>query len=135
MHKKNGYTIIEMIIVLAILGILATMTMPMINSYTNRANGSKNITLSQNIYTAASTFDASHYNATHFDPVTSQRVDEYVFTNSDLAPLLDTSEVTIVTTTPSNPNEAQVRVRRNSQKDDYIIVLYTETGELTEYLY
>ncbi len=135
MHKKNGYTLIEMVIVLAIIGILATMAMPMISSYTKNANNANDATLAQNIYSAASTFDAANYNATHFDPTTSQRLDEYTFTHLNLAPLIDTSVVTIVTTTPSNENEVKVTVRRNSTKDDYIITMYNKSGEIVEYNY
>ncbi len=133
-YKKSGYTLVEMILVMAIISVLALIAVPMLGKYSNDAEDTGIATLSQSIYTAASMYDNSHYNSTRFDENGIQ-LTEYTFSNDELAPLIDTSEVTIVELEPANSNEARVTVYRNTTKDEYVVEMLNSKGELVEYIY
>jgi type IV pilus assembly protein PilA len=59
MKKQQGFTLIELMIVVAIIGILAAIALPAYQDYTNRAKVSEGISLASGAKTAVSEYFAS----------------------------------------------------------------------------
>lgn len=60
-NKKKGFTLVELIVVLAILAILAAMLVPALTGYIDKANQKKYIATSRNYYIAAQTVASESY--------------------------------------------------------------------------
>lgn len=57
--KSNGFTLIELMIVVAIVGILAAVALPAYQDYTKRARVTEGLSLANGLKTAVSEFQAS----------------------------------------------------------------------------
>lgn len=60
-NKKKGFTLVELIVVLAILAILAAMLVPALTGYIDKANEKKVITTARQYYVAAQTVVSEAY--------------------------------------------------------------------------
>ena len=60
MKKQNGFTLIELMIVVAIIGILAALAIPAYRDYTNRARVSEGLVLASGIKTDVVEYYSSH---------------------------------------------------------------------------
>ncbi len=132
LNKYSGFTLIEVLIVLAIIGILLAIAVPNLGKSKDTAQDIENATYAQTVYEAAANYDASHYDATHFDKGVS--IDTYVFTSDDLSPLLD-PDIEIVTSEPASTSEFRVTVYRNTTQDVYIVENLDSSGEITKFNY
>lgn len=68
MNKQKGFTLIELMIVLAIIGILAAIALPAYQDYTKRARVAEAITLADGVKTAVADYFANR----HHWPVSNQ---------------------------------------------------------------
>ena len=60
-NKKKGFTLVELIVVLAILAILAAMLVPALTGYIDKANEKKVIATARQYYVAAQTVVSEAY--------------------------------------------------------------------------
>ena len=60
-NKKKGFTLVELIVVLAILAILAAMLVPALTGYIDKANEKKVIATARQYYVAAQTVESEAY--------------------------------------------------------------------------
>lgn len=105
--KKRGFTIIEMIIVIAIIGIISAIAAPSVITYRNNSNLQSAVAGANSVYTAAVMY--STYN--DFEPdATNNTID--IITSENLAPYLDSNYVIVPYTTDraniTNSNEFSV---------------------------
>lgn len=62
-NKKKGFTLVELIVVLAILAILAAMLVPALTGYIDKANEKKIVATARQYYIAAQTVVSDAYGA------------------------------------------------------------------------
>lgn len=80
-RAQKGFTLIELMIVVAIIGILAAVALPAYNNYTLRAKLSEGISQAQGYKTAV----AEYYNINRGLPATSAAVNLTDYANADSA--------------------------------------------------
>lgn len=83
-NKRKGFTLIELIVVIAIIGILSAITLPKLSSYTEKAEEARAKASAQAIYTAVSGYIT-------FNDVVNTTGDEYIFGQTE-PPLLGTNK-------------------------------------------
>lgn len=103
--KKSGFTLIELVVVMGIIGIFAAITLPSISGYTDQAEHTKAISNAQTVYTAAAAFDATN-NVT-------ETAGEYSFSQTDLSKLLDSHIEIVAFDSTLEENQAAVKVTRS----------------------
>lgn len=60
MKNKKGFTLVELVVVIAIIGILSAIAIPKLDNYLVEAKVKKEIASARSVYTAAVTYDVDH---------------------------------------------------------------------------
>ncbi len=97
-NKKKGFTLVELIVVLAILAILAAMLVPALTGYIDKANQKKIVAEARSAVVAAQTVSSEYYGAENktltADQIISGEKNEEIM---KLAELVDKGHITSVT--------------------------------------
>lgn len=104
MNKNNGFTLIELMMVVAIIAILAAMALPAYQNYTKRAHVEEGLLLAADAKMAI----AEHYAATGQFPIT----------NSDVG-LPSATSITGAAVKSIQVNQSQVEIIYNTKVQNY----------------
>lgn len=74
-NNKKGFTLIELVVVIAIIAVLALILIPSISGYVSRANAEKDRANARNIYTAAVLYASDEYDGELEDIVSTDQAD------------------------------------------------------------
>lgn len=140
--KSNfkGFTMVEIILVMAILGVLMVMAVPNLGKASESAELLSTDSMAQTVFSAASTFDA--YNSS-----ITMTTDYYTFTDDNLDDLLDPT-IEIVTSAPTKSSQFMVTVYRygsanlpsdivesSSGSDTYVVTGIDSKGNSIKFVY
>ena len=82
MHKsKKGFTIVELVIVIAVIAILAAVLIPTFSNLVKKANIASDTTLAKNINTALTSYDATNGVEEFADVIAAAREAGYIISN------------------------------------------------------
>lgn len=84
-RKKKGFTLIELIVVIAILGILAAVLIPRFTGFTAKANQTQSLVSAKQVATAYDAWFAEHNNAWPADAAALAAAKALVVTTSGVA--------------------------------------------------
>lgn len=102
-NNKKGFTLIELVIVIAILAILALILVPVISKYVENANTSKNQASARTIYTNAVLAHSTKTDMDNTALITEVKALSNIKTGDEVTVTLHetTKEVTEISYTPS----------------------------------
>lgn len=102
-NKKKGFTLVELIVVLAILAILAAMLVPALTGYIDKANEKKYVAEARSAVVAAQTIASDYYSTRKS---TDKAVQQYLIDNESdilkLAELTDKGDITTIEVNSTN---------------------------------
>jgi len=129
MKKTQGFTLIELMIVVAIIGILAAIALPAYQDYTKRAHVAEGMSLAAGAKSAVSEFGASngYWPGDNFDAGVAQPVS---IVGNAVKSVTITSDGTSASTL--NDSKATIKVEFNRKVEDGAILVMITTGVSAE---
>lgn len=125
-NKKYGFTIVELIVVMVIIGIFSLVSYPILKEYSKDAETTQIFATSQNIYTAAINYDVNHNlgNESNNDGI-------IYFTSENIQPSIDSS-ITMVNN-PSEVNDIKKASVQVVRKGNSLPNSIYSTGRIVDY--